>query len=750
MAGNPGDESSRGPTPPSLGDSTTPGGVAQGKWQRLRRFFVRMLKSFLHRNPAPVDGPAPPKPSPESARTTQPPSVAPAVAPPGTRIGKYEIIAELGRGGMGVVYKARDPFLGRLVTLKTLAPKAASDPEIRKRFYREAQAPATLHHPNIIEIYDWGEADGRPYLAMEFFEGEGLQQLINRRARIPLAAKLQLLQQLCEGLSHAHQHGVVHRDVKPANILVTNEGIVKLVDFGIVHLETINLPKTGLFLGTIHYASPELINNGRVDIRSDIWSVACVVYELIAYKKAFDAPGISGIIAKVLSTEPEPLSRCCPGVPAELDAVISKGLKKNVDERYQSLEEMLGDLNPIARSVQLNLINDLLQEAKDLQDKGDLNSAQEKVRAILILDDTHEEAKRLFSEVSLELERPTQQPSVAPVVAPPGTRIGKYEILAELGQGSMGVVYKARDPFLGRIVALKTLTPELASDPEILRRFYLGAQAPAALDHPNIMVIRDFGEADGRPYVAMEFVEGESLQSIINRRARIPLAAKLRLVQQTCEGLDHAHKHGLVLRNVKPANILVTTDGIVKVVGFEIVLSESAELPLTKTGMILGTIHHPSPEQIKHGRVDSRCDIWSVACVMYELIAYQKPFDGSNIAAIVAQVLSAEPEPLSRCCPGVPAELDAVISKGLKKNPDERYQSLDEMLGDLLPIARSVQQNFINDLLQEAKDLRDKGDLNVAQEKVRAVLHIDSAHEEAKRLGSEISLELGRIPPSKP
>ena len=321
------------------------------------------------------------------------------------KIGKYEIVAELGQGGMGVVYKARDPFIGRMVALKTITPELVSDPEILKRFYREAQSAGTLQHPNIVTIYDLGEADGRPYIAMEFVEGESLQSIINRRARIPLAAKLKLVQQFCEGLGHAHKHGFVHRDVKPANILVTNDGNVKVVDFGIVHLESTNLTKTGMFLGTIHYASPEQINDGRVDSRSDLWSVTCVVYEFIAYKKAFDGSNIAAIIAKVLSTEPEPLSRCCPGVPAELDEVISKGLKKNVDERYQSLDEMLGDLLPIARNLQQSFIGDLLVEAKDLREKGDFNAAQEKVRAVLILDNTHGEAKRLHSEIAAELHR---------------------------------------------------------------------------------------------------------------------------------------------------------------------------------------------------------------------------------------------------------------------------------------------------------------------------------------------------------
>jgi serine/threonine-protein kinase len=321
------------------------------------------------------------------------------------KIGKYEIVAELGQGGMGVVYKARDPLIGRLVALKTVSPELVSDPEILKRFYREAQSAGTLQHPNIVTIYDLGEAEGTPYIAMEFVEGENLQNIINRRARIPLAAKLKLVQQFCEGLGHAHKRGFVHRDVKPANILVTNDGAVKVVDFGIVHLESTNLTKAGTFLGTIHYASPEQINDGHVDSRSDLWSVTCVVYEFIAYKKAFDGSNIAAIIAKIFSSEPEPLSVCCPGVPVDLDKVISKGLKKSNEERYQSLDDLLGDLLPIASGLQQSFIGDMILEAKDLRDKGDFSGAQEKIRAVLIMDNTRGEAKRLHTEISAEIQR---------------------------------------------------------------------------------------------------------------------------------------------------------------------------------------------------------------------------------------------------------------------------------------------------------------------------------------------------------
>lgn len=328
------------------------------------------------------------------------------------KIGKYEIISELGQGGMGTVYKARDPLISRLVALKTVNPELVSNPEILQRFYREAQSIGALQHPNIVTVFDLGEFEGHPYIAMEFVEGESLQSLIARQAPLPLAAKLKLAEQICLGLDHAHKNGIVHRDIKPGNILVKNDGTPKIVDFGIVHLETTTLTKTGMFMGTIQYASPEQLNEGRVDQRSDLWSVVCVIYELIAYRKPFEGSNFGAILGKILTAEPEPLSRLCPGVPVELDAIIAKGLKKNLAERYQSLDELMVDLVPLSQTLQRSLVGDLLVEARQLKEQGDLVNAQGKLRAILILDKTQGEAKHLNAEIAAELDRLSSSPKV--------------------------------------------------------------------------------------------------------------------------------------------------------------------------------------------------------------------------------------------------------------------------------------------------------------------------------------------------
>lgn len=319
------------------------------------------------------------------------------------RFGKYEIIGELGQGGMGVVYKARDPVIGRMVALKTLTAEVLSDPDLLKRFYREAQSAGSLQHPNIVTIYDMGESEGRPYIAMEYVEGESLQKVIARRPTLPLALKLKIIAQFCQGLDHAHKHGVIHRDIKPGNILVKSDGVVKVVDFGIAHLDSTTLTKTGVFMGTVNYSSPEQLNDGRADVRSDLWSVAVVMYELLAYRKPFEGQNFATLISKILNTEPEPLARYVPGIPAEVESLVSRCLQKDPDQRPQGLDEVLLELGPIEQRLRQSAVSELVNEAEQLRSGGDLAQARDRVRAVLMLDSTHAEAKSLMSQITEEI-----------------------------------------------------------------------------------------------------------------------------------------------------------------------------------------------------------------------------------------------------------------------------------------------------------------------------------------------------------
>jgi len=211
------------------------------------------------------------------------------------KIGKFEIIGELGRGAMGVVYRGKDPFIGRTVAIKTITGNFTDNPDLLERFYREARAAGGLQHPNIVTIYDMGEDNGTPYIAMELLEGDDLSHMVEKEKEeggqnpLPASIKLNYIVQVCRALEFAHKRNIVHRDIKPGNIVVTNDGTVKVVDFGIARLTDTSSTSSGMLIGTIDYMSPEQIRGEKVDGRSDIWAVGVMMYEILTYTKPFQA-----------------------------------------------------------------------------------------------------------------------------------------------------------------------------------------------------------------------------------------------------------------------------------------------------------------------------------------------------------------------------------------------------------------------------------------------------------------------------
>ncbi len=259
------------------------------------------------------------------------------------RLGRYKIIAELGKGAMGVVYEGLDPNIGRRVAIKTarrdLLEKGHSD-ELMVRFLREARAAGALNHPNIVTIYDADEQDDIAYIAMEFLDGEELDVARNRlRAEGPERI-VEIIASLCEALAHAHAHGVIHRDVKPANIILCSDGNVKITDFGIAHLADSNLTREGAFIGTPNYMSPEQFRGQKIDGRADLFSVGVIAYELLTGKRPFSGNSITAVMHNVLQVEPPPPIELNPDIPEALNRVVMKSLSKDPNDRYSNGERM--------------------------------------------------------------------------------------------------------------------------------------------------------------------------------------------------------------------------------------------------------------------------------------------------------------------------------------------------------------------------------------------------------------------------
>jgi eukaryotic-like serine/threonine-protein kinase len=265
--------------------------------------------------------------------------------------GRYRIVRKLGAGGMANVYLAEDQELGRRVAIKILNDRHANDDQFVERFRREAKNAAALTHPNIVSIYDRGEAEGTYYIAMEYLDGRSLKELIVSRGPAPVNVALEYARQILGALRFAHRHGIVHRDIKPHNVLVDGEGRLKVTDFGIARAGASQMTEAGSIVGTAQYLSPEQAHGSAVDQRSDLYSLGVVLYELLTGVAPFQGDTPVEIAMKHLSHAAEPPSTLRPDIPHELDWVVMRALAKDPEERYQSAEEMDADLERVARGA---------------------------------------------------------------------------------------------------------------------------------------------------------------------------------------------------------------------------------------------------------------------------------------------------------------------------------------------------------------------------------------------------------------
>ena len=269
------------------------------------------------------------------------------MAPEPAVIGKYEVTGRLAQGGMGTLYLARDPLLDRPVAIKVIRGDF-DDPALRERFAQEAQSVSRLRHPNIVTIFEYGEFDGQPFFAMEYIAGETLGAIIRRREPLPLARKLQMMDEICAGIACAHRARVIHRDLKPDNIMVDAEsGLLKIVDFGIARSLQTSVTRGTQGIGTPNYMAPEQFM-GDADHRSDIYAIGAVGYELLSYRHAFDGDSTFAVMGRIVLEKPPPLADVCPGLDPAIVAIVDKALEKDPAQRYQDLDAMRADIKRAA------------------------------------------------------------------------------------------------------------------------------------------------------------------------------------------------------------------------------------------------------------------------------------------------------------------------------------------------------------------------------------------------------------------
>jgi serine/threonine-protein kinase len=544
--------------------------------------------------------------------------------------GRYQIIRCLGQGGMGTVYEAFDAELERTIALKTIRPDLAANVAALRRLKQETLLTRQIAHRNVVRVFDLGVADRLRFITMEFVDGADLRTLLEQRGKFPLNEAVALMVQLCEGLYAAHAEDVIHRDLKPQNILIGRDRRARIVDFGLARsFEQTGITRTGAVLGTPHYMAPEQALGKQSDARSDIFALGVVFFELLTAELPFpDANLMESFLARTRDRA-RPIASIDPTIPPWLVRIVMRCLEREPAHRYQSVEELLAEVK-----------------------------AADGARA-----SSHASVSGIFA---------------------PGVILGsRYLIEAEAGEGGMGKVYRARDLDLDRTVALKIVRPELANHPQALSRLKHEISLASQITHKNVLRIHDLGEASGLRFVSMSWADGEDLGNLLRRYGLLPEERILQLASEICEGLAAAHDQGIVHRDLKPSNVLLDSAGHACIADFGLARPVETQQSVSRSGEVHGTPRYMSPEQAEGKLIDCRTDIYSLGLILYEMATGKIPFKDDSVFQTLALRVTEPPQNPKLVNPAVSDRLVAIILRCLERDPQKRYANAHELLPDI-------------------------------------------------------------------
>ncbi len=640
----------------------------------------------------------------------------------------------MARGGMGELFLAaagERGFEKPCVVKKVL--HNLDDAGVHRRFLDEAKVVVRLNHSNLVQVFDAGRVESEYYLAMELVEGKDLRAMWNRCAqlhrRIPVDVAIFVIREVLRGLDYVHDAmglDLVHRDISPPNLLIGYRGEVKLTDFGLAKSAIKReMTSPGVVFGRYSYLSPEQARGLPADRRTDIYACGIVLWELLTGRQLF--PSSNRTHQEALAAVRNPIVRApselVPGIPAGLDDVLLAALTPEPSKRYANagdfraaLSEILArdfptcDADRVSEFMRDIFSREVKIESRDYaelaqQDFKELRARSNDSEAISISDvialesggaARAREQRKVKDTIPLgdsdivELDQPGQRRDsqanavflresalawVGRVVAQ------RYRIESLIGIGGMGAVFKVTHLALGKSFALKVLHEMYTRDADIIARFMREARAATQTGHPNIIDVLDIGTTDDdQVYFVMELLEGHHLGAVVRAQGPMAMRRAVHIARQICRALAAAHEVGIIHRDLKSENVILTLRGkdpdFVKVLDFGICKHVNADASQTSPGLVMGSPDYMAPEQGAGLEATVASDVYSVGCILFEMITGRLPFEGRNAIDVLMQKGAREAVRATTFRPEMPEALADVIGRCLSRAPATRPPSM--------------------------------------------------------------------------
>lgn len=577
---------------------------------------------------------------------------------------RYDVTERLGEGSQASVYLATHRLLHRQVALKVLRSSGDPSQHMVERFVKEARALARLAHPAIVEVFDVGEIGGHTYFALSYLKGGTLDDRIKKQFKLPVRDAVAVGAQIGGGLAHAHGRGVIHRDVKPANVLFDEAGNSVLADFGVAKiLAETRLTATGSMFGTPLYMSPEQFAGKPATQLSDLYSLAATIYKALTGRPPFEGETVYVVGHRIASEEARPPHVLDPSIPEPVSRVVHRALAKDPAARPASVEAFAAEL------------------------QGALHDFERVRRA---------------GETTESLKLPEFR--------------SKYSVKRRIAGGRSSEIFEAVKEGLGgfaKPVILKRILPAISSRAQFVSQFAKCVEQASRLDHPGISKIFDFGQEEGAYFVASEFLQGAPLRDVLRRHASgkplFPPVQALLVGHQILDALAYAHGSlGVVHGDMRPENVLATVEGHLKIVDFGLALpTQGAEF--VTDDALSGRLPYMPPERVLDEGPSPQSDVYGVGVILYELLTGHPPFVGETRADLLERIVHHHVPGLANLLPELPKAAVAMVERAVAKRPADRFASAAEMLAASAQGLEALGSPSLRDLTTFLQDVVSSG-----------------------------------------